>query len=59
MWLKDLLPDDPPLARILVFVYPSEAFNDPDLVDFQDLAGSLLRTGSSQGVTSAPDNNRT
>lgn len=43
MWLKDFLPDDLPLARILAFVYPSEAFNDPDLVDFQDLAGSLLR----------------
>jgi len=43
MWLKDFLPDDLPLARILAFVYPSEAFNNPDLVDFQDLAGKLLR----------------
>ena len=43
MWLKDFLPYDIPLARILAFVYPSEAFNDPDLVDFRDLAGSLLR----------------
>ena len=43
MWLKDFLPHDLPLARILAFVYPSESFNDPDLVDFRDLAGSLLR----------------
>ena len=43
MWLKDFLPDDLPLARILAFVYPPEAFNDPDIVGFRDLAGSLLR----------------
>lgn len=43
MWLKDFLPSDLPLARILAFVYPSEAFNNPDLVDFRDLAGNLLR----------------
>jgi len=43
MWLRDFLPDDFPFARILAFVYPSEAFNNPDLADFRDLAGSLLR----------------
>lgn len=43
MWLRDFLPYDLPLARILAFVYPPQAFNNPDLMDFKDLSGSLLR----------------
>jgi len=44
MWLRDFLPDDFPRARILAFVYPSEAFNNPDFVGLRALGGSLLRS---------------
>ncbi len=44
MWLKDFLPDDFPHARILAFVYPSEAFENPNFVDLRALGGSLLRS---------------
>ena len=44
MWLKDFLPDDFPQARLLAFVYPSEAFENPDFVDLRALGGSLLRS---------------
>jgi len=44
MWLKDFLPGDFPNARILAFVYPSEAFDNPDFVDLRSLGGSLLRS---------------
>jgi hypothetical protein len=44
MWLEDFLPDDLPHARILAFIYPSEAFDDPDFVDLRALGGSLLRS---------------
>jgi hypothetical protein len=44
LWLEDFLPDDLPQARILAFIYPSEAFNDPDFVDLRTLGGSLLRS---------------
>ena len=44
MWLKDFLPDDLPYARVLAFVYPSEAFIDRDFVDLRALGGSLLRS---------------
>jgi hypothetical protein len=44
MWLKDFLPEDFPKARVLAFVYPSEAFENPDFVDLRALGGSLLRS---------------
>jgi len=44
LWLEDFLPDDLTQARILAFIYPSEAFNDPDFVDLRTLGGSLLRS---------------
>jgi hypothetical protein len=44
MWLKDFLPGDFPQARILAFVYPSEALVDPDFVDLRALGASLLRS---------------
>ena len=40
MWLKDLLPNDFPRARVLAFVYPPEASLDGDL---RSPAISLLR----------------
>ena len=42
--LEDFLPDDLPRARILAFIYPSEAFNNPDFVDLRALGGNLLRS---------------
>jgi hypothetical protein len=44
MWLKDFLPVDFPDARILAFVDPSEAFENPDSVNLRALGGSLLRS---------------
>jgi hypothetical protein len=44
LWLEDFLPNDLPQARILAFIYPSEAFNNPDFVDLRALGGSLLRS---------------
>jgi hypothetical protein len=44
MWLRDFLPDDFPHARILAFVDPTEAFENPDSVDLRALGGSLLRS---------------
>lgn len=44
MWLKDFLPYDFPHARILAFIVPSEAFENPDFVDLRTLGGSLLRS---------------
>jgi hypothetical protein len=44
MWLKDFLPDDFPHARILAFVDPSEAFENPDFVDLRAIGGNLLRS---------------
>ena len=44
MWLKDFLPNDFPHARILAFVYPSKAFEDPNFIDLRALGGSLLRS---------------
>jgi hypothetical protein len=44
MWLKDFLPEDFPHARILAFVDPSKAFENPDFVDLRALGGRLLRS---------------
>ena len=44
MWLRDFLPDDFPHARILAFVGPSGAFENPDFVDLRALGGNLLRS---------------
>jgi hypothetical protein len=42
MWLKDLLPQDLPCARILTFEYNSEWMTKPANVTLEDCARQLL-----------------
>jgi hypothetical protein len=40
-WIRDLLPEDLPSARLLLFNYDSTAYNDAPQVKLKDLATEL------------------
>ena len=44
MWLRDLLPKDLPLARILTFEYDSKWLEDPSFVSLGDCGARLLQS---------------